>query len=93
MGITELFDENADLSDFAENISLRFDDIVHKAVIEVSEEGTVAAAATAAPSIMSMPQDSINFHCDHPFVFMINDHITEEVLFTGIYRGPPLASI
>lgn len=91
MGLTELFDENADLSDLAENVSLRFDDIVHKAVIEVDEQGSTAAAATAAPVILSMPSEAmqpIEFHCDHPFVFMINDHITEEVLFTGIYRGP-----
>lgn len=88
MGMTELFDENKDLGDFAENMSLNFDDFIHKAVIEVDEEGTTAAAATLAPSVLSMPAEPINFHADHPFVFMINDHITEEVLFTGIYRGP-----
>lgn len=29
-----------------------------------------------------------NFYCDHPFVYTINDRITKEILFAGIYYGP-----
>lgn len=47
MGITEIFKPSADLTDLLEsNDPLQVTDVVHKAFIEVNEEGTVAAAAT-----------------------------------------------
>ena len=65
---------------------LPFDEVIHKAKIEVNEEGSVAAAATAAFSRgIVIP---VQFHCDHPFIFMISNLVTNEALFTGVYRGP-----
>ena len=66
---------------------LPYDDVIHKAKIDIDEEGSVASAATAA--IMSRGMDiPFEFNCDHPFIFMINDRVTHEILFAGVYRGP-----
>ena len=47
MGLTDLFDANkADLSRISRGGGLYVTDAIHKAVIDVNEEGTVASAAT-----------------------------------------------
>ena len=68
-----------------------FDGAIHKAKIDIDEEGSVAAAATG----MTITKGFIRpdeFHCDHPFIFMINDRVTHEVLIAGVYRGPATAA-
>lgn len=81
MGIDKLI--HGELNGYAD-VPVTFDDIVHKAVIEMDENGAVAAAATGSFA-RSMPDE---FHCDHPFIFTINDRITQEILFAGVFRGP-----
>jgi len=91
IGIKNLFGSESDFSDFSNTTRLYFDDMIHKAKIEIDEEGSIAAAATAT---MSRSMGFINFaektkfHCDHPFVFTIYDRLTNDVLFAGVYRGP-----
>ena len=65
---------------------------IQKAFIEVNEEGSEAAAATAAvthvyclPSQISQP---IDFICDRPFVFLIKDNLTGMILFSGHVIDP-----
>lgn len=84
MGITNLI--HGDLSGFAEGHNVSFDDIIHKAVVEIDEEGTTAAGATG--SIGRGGDEPLSFVCDHPFIFTINDRRTQEVLFIGVFRGP-----
>ncbi|HTB31551.1 MAG TPA: serpin family protein [Bacteroidia bacterium] len=58
--------------------------VIHKAFIEVNDEGTEAAAATAV--IMKMMMSPIRtplFIADHPFVFVIRDNATGGILFMG----------
>lgn len=88
MGINNLF--GANLNGFSDHTPVSFDDMVHKAKIEIDEEGSVAAAATAtmSRSMTFMQQEPVKFHCDHPFIFMINDRVSQEILFAGVYRGP-----
>jgi serpin B len=66
--------------------------IVHRAVIDVMEDGTEAAAATAitvvAASARPQPQDKQVFHVDHPFLFAIVDDTSGAVLFQGRIVDP-----
>lgn len=64
-------------------------DAVHRARIEVTEEGTTAAAATALFSFRSSrPNEPAVFNANHPFVYLIYDKKTRTILFTGIFRKP-----
>lgn len=61
-------------------------DVVHKAFVEVNEEGTEAAAATGVIiRSMSLPTQ---FVADHPFLFIIRDVSTGIVLFVGRVLRP-----
>lgn len=87
MGVKELFQPSANLSAFSDR-PLQLDDAVHKAKIEVNEQGSTAAAATVMFSFRSSrPLEPAQFFCDHPFMFLIYDYRSKAVLFTGIYRG------
>lgn len=62
--------------------------VLHKAFIEVNEQGTEAAAATAVAmdALPSAPRDKPfipEFKADRPFVFLIHDKRTGSVLFLG----------
>lgn len=58
--------------------------IKHKACVEVNEEGTEAAAATAVEMVTkSAAPTEIVFRADHPFFFLIRDNETGTVLFMG----------
>jgi len=68
-------------------------DILHKAFVEVKEEGTEAAAATAV--IMATeaagPGPQIpEFRADHPFIYMIMHKPSGAVLFLGKFAEPPV---
>ena len=64
--------------------------VLHKAFVEVNEEGTEAAAATAV--VVSRDSANVNpvpvFRADRPFVYVIRDNKTGTALFMGRYSGP-----
>jgi serpin B len=63
--------------------------VVHKAFVDVNEEGTEAAAATAvAVGADSEPPPPPVFRADHPFVFLISDNRSGSVLFLGRLANP-----
>ena len=67
--------------------------IFHKAFVEVNEEGTEAAAATAMEmqwgSIMNFDPPPIPiFRADHPFLFAILDRVSGAILFLGRMADP-----
>lgn len=89
MGLGEIFSNDADFSGFSETSKITFNQAIHKAKIEVDENGSRAAAATVIFSFRSSrPIEPVVFHANHPFLFMIYDHKTRAILFAGIYRGP-----
>ena len=61
---------------------LYISDVVHKAFVEVNEEGTEAAAATAIFTTVS-GRIGPAFRADHPFVFLIRDNRSGAILFLG----------
>jgi serpin B len=63
--------------------------IVHRAIIEVEEEGTEAAAATAAVmTLTSAPINQGSFQVDRPFLYYVVDHATGAILFQGRVVDP-----
>ena len=86
LGITDLFQVGkADLSGIAED-ELVVSEVIHKAFLEVNEQGTEAAAATAivARCLCAMSRvEPKEFKADHPFVFFICDQKSGAVLFMG----------
>jgi len=59
------------------------EDVLHKAVIEVNEEGTVAAAATAVMMTRSLPPPPVELKVDRPFLFVVYDQSAKTVLFVA----------
>ena len=70
--------------------------VVHKAYVDVNEQGTEAAAATAtlmrATAIRLEPNDPPVFRADHPFVFLLRDNRSGTILFLGRCVDPPTDS-
>lgn len=64
--------------------------VVHKAFVDVNEEGTEAAAATAAVMNLrcAMPMRPTTFIADHPFLFFIRHNPSNSILFAGRYCSP-----
>jgi serpin B len=63
--------------------------VVHRAVIDVTEQGTEAAAATAVAMVAaSMPAPAEPFVVDRPFLFYIVDDVTGAILFEGRISDP-----
>lgn len=88
MGIGDLFSPvAADMSTFSPDERLVLNDGIHKAVVEVNEEGSEAAAATALVFGRSGRRKP-SFVCNRPFLFFILDKATSNVLFMGAFREP-----
>jgi serpin B len=63
--------------------------VVHKAYVDVNEEGTEAAGATGVViGVRAVPAQKPEFRADHPFVFLIRDTRTGSVLFLGRLVNP-----
>lgn len=91
MGMSAAFSEQADFSGMETSKSLSISDVIHKAFVEVNEEGTEAAAATAViigVTSVSEPQPIPVFKADHPFLFLIRDNLNGSLLFCGRIMNP-----
>jgi len=83
-GLGIVFSPRADYSGFAD--ALYISNIIHKAVIEVTEEGTVASGATGGFFVQRGHASKMKFDC--PFVFYIYHSCDGLVLFQGRYAYP-----
>jgi len=92
MGMTAAFHAGeADFSDMTGDSSLFLSQVIHEAWVEVNEEGTEAAAATAAvgKAAAAPPREQpIIFQADHPFLFLIRDTRSGSILFLGRMSNP-----
>jgi serpin B len=90
MGMKDAFTGDADFSGMTGKKDLFISAVVHKAFVDVNEEGTEAAAATAVVmargglSVLSPPV----FKADHPFLFLIRHEKTGAILFMGRLADP-----
>ncbi|XP_012510642.1 PREDICTED: serine protease inhibitor A3N-like [Propithecus coquereli] len=88
LGIREVFTKEADLSGITGAKNLVLSQVVHKAVLDVAEEGTEAAAATGIKMVpMSGRMDpmlTLNFN--FPFLLILQDKDLDNILFMGRIR-------
>ena len=88
MGMPIAFSNAADFNVFNNAAKLSIDGIFHKAVIQVDEKGTVAAAATGMDVVLVMDSHTAELIANHPFVFIIRDKKTNTFLFIGQVSQP-----
>jgi serpin B len=95
LGLKAAFDPSAaDFSSITGDKSFSISAAIHKAYIDVDENGTEAAAATAViMTVMAMqprtpPPPPIVFTADHPFLFLIRDNTSGAILFMGRVTDP-----
>ena len=86
LGMPLAFSNQADFSGMDGTKELSIGTVIHQAFIEVNEEGTEAAAATAVGMrATSMPP---MFIANHPFLFLIRENSTGTILFIGRVMDP-----
>uniref|UniRef100_A0A674N7Q8 Serpin B6 n=1 Tax=Takifugu rubripes TaxID=31033 RepID=A0A674N7Q8_TAKRU len=89
MGMVDAFDVAAsDFSGMSPANDLVLSEVIHKAFVEVNEEGTEAAAATGAVMNLRSARHSERFYADHPFLFFIRHNPSRNILFAGRYCSP-----
>jgi serine protease inhibitor len=91
MGMTDAFSPSADFSGMDGVRDLYISTVIHKAFVEVNEEGTEAAAATgmvAVGMIAMQPAPLPVFRADHSFLFLIRDIHSGSILFLGRVADP-----
>jgi len=90
MGMIEAFSANADFSGMNGRRDLFISAVIHKAYVDVNEEGTEAAAATAVTMKLTSvgPARIPVFRADHPFLFLIRDNHSGSILFIGRVMNP-----
>lgn len=90
-GMTDAFGAGADFSGMTGNKTLHISAVIHKAFVDINEEGTEAAAATAVvvtARCMPVYRPPTVFRADHPFLFLIRDNTTGSILFLGRIVDP-----
>lgn len=90
LGITAAFSDHADFSGMRSKRDVAISEVRHKTYIDVTEEGTEAAAVTSigvrAMSAVMNPPKELKF--DRPFVFMIRHHDSGQIVFLGVVQNP-----
>ncbi|HXC85497.1 MAG TPA: serpin family protein [Trebonia sp.] len=92
LGVRTAFTPEADFSGITGDAPLSISAVVHKAYVDVGEEGTEAAAATAVSirtlAMVRKPQPQVTLVFDRPFLFAIAETTTGLPLFLGQFTRP-----
>jgi serpin B len=91
LGVEQAFTRQADFSGITEAERLVINAVAHKAYVDVDEQGTEAAAATAIafrPMVAFQAPPPVTMTVDRPFVFAIIHTPTGVPLFVGQVRHP-----
>jgi len=94
MGMPTAFGLGADFSGMDGKKDLFISEVIHQAFVEVNEEGTEAAAATGVVMMLgALPGEETKipvFRADHPFIFLIQEKNSGNILFVGRVVNPAL---
>jgi serpin B len=91
LGITQAFDlSNADFTGISAQEGLYLGNVLHRAYIQVDENGTEAAAASgiSMPVTGGEPSIPVQVVFDHPFLFLVREKNTGTILFLGKMAKP-----
>jgi serine protease inhibitor len=86
MGMPQAFSDTSDFSGMNGQRDLEISEVIHKAFVDVNEQGTEAAAATAV--VVATRGGNQTFRVDRPFIFFIYDRDSSSVLFLGRVVNP-----
>jgi len=88
LGMPTAFSSDADFSGMTGKKDLFISFVIHQAYVKVDEKGTKAAAATAVGTKFTAVIPRNVFRADHPFIFVIQEKDTENILFLGRMVDP-----
>ncbi len=88
LGMPTAFSGAADFSGMTGKKDLFIGFVIHQAYVKVNEEGTEAAAATAVGMKLTAVMPKNVFRADHPFIFIIQEKETGNILFLGRVIDP-----
>ncbi len=93
MGMPTAFSGQSDFSGMDGSRNLSISTVIHKAYVDVDEKGTQATAATVVGMVAMgigprTPPVPVIFRADHPFLFMIEDRESGNILFMGRVMNP-----
>ncbi|NLY19174.1 MAG: serpin family protein [Clostridiaceae bacterium] len=81
LGMGLIFTDSADFSGIAKDLYISR--VLHKAVVDVNEEGTEAAAVTVGEFTITAIREPVSFIANRPFIFIITDNEEGNILFMG----------
>ncbi|CAE6011755.1 unnamed protein product [Arabidopsis arenosa] len=88
MGLTSPFSSGGNSTEMVDSSALSVSSIIHKACIEVDEEGTEAAAVSVAIMVPQCLMRNPDFIADHPFLFTVREDKSGVILFMGQVLDP-----
>jgi serpin B len=88
LGMPIALSEAADFSGIDGKGGLMISGVAHRAVVDVNETGTEAAAATGVVVGITSAPPPAEIHLDHPYLFVIRDNATRTLLFVGRVEDP-----
>uniref|UniRef100_A0A8C5TLB9 Serpin domain-containing protein n=1 Tax=Malurus cyaneus samueli TaxID=2593467 RepID=A0A8C5TLB9_9PASS len=88
LGMTDLFSPSANLSGISSAEGLKLSDAIHRAFMEVTEEGAEEAVSADDTENIQHSSDLEEFRADHPFLFLIKHNPSNMILFFGRYCSP-----
>ncbi len=92
LGMPLAFGSEAEFQSITTRSKFRLEQVIHEAVVEVDEDGTVAAAATAVIGVMPIskprPRPQLTLRADRPFLILILDNQNRTILFAGRVTKP-----
>lgn len=94
LGMDEAFDGSGHFTRLSDNPDVYLKEVVHAVKIKVDEDGTEAAAATAAEFVTRgsrPPKDYVDMQVKRTFIFLLTNTVTQTLLFAAVVKNPVLS--